>query len=112
MPKDNYARQQEWKSFSNFDKLDHQRVTKNLLKDEIADITMKVAKTRESGSNSQVINTWKPNAIEHLQRQTQEGGRFYELNKKRLHGLKAVPPPGRAQSYFELKEEQQNYDFC
>lgn len=75
---------------------------------------MRVAKTREGiiENNSQILQTWKPNPIEPLSRITGEAGRFYELNQKKNYGLKAVHPPGRAQSYHELvQEEQQNYDF-
>jgi len=54
-----------------------------------------------------MINTWKPNQIEPLGKSTGEGSRFFELHKKRVYGLRAVPPPGRAQSYHQLVEEQQ-----
>ena len=63
--------EQKWKSFNNFEKNDHKATKKQMLKDEITNIAMRIVKAREAQENlsfceetGKLHGTWKVGEVE------------------------------------------------
>jgi hypothetical protein len=98
-----------WKAFNSFEKVDQHSHNKDLLRDEINNIALRIVKAREAkkqlqkqigadkdsvqGSKS-ACESWRVPEIEHFNRGFNEATRYYNLKpEERCHGLKYIPPP-------------------
>jgi hypothetical protein len=76
-------------------------LAKDLLKDEINNIALKIVKVRETKNNmrynpdtGKLEGAWKVPEVESMNRKYNECERFYNINPNiRPHGVKFVPPP-------------------
>jgi len=95
----------QWKAFNSYEKVDQQSHNKDLLRDEINNIALRIVKAREAkkqlqkqigadkdsvqGSKS-ACESWRV----HFNRGFNEATRYYNLKpEERCHGLKYIPPP-------------------
>jgi len=76
-------------------------MNKDLLKDEINNIALKLVKVREAKNtmrynpdSGQLEGSWRVPEVESMNRKYNEGTRFFGIDpKNRQVGLKFVPPP-------------------
>ena len=73
-----------WKFYNSYEQMDHQQKSKELLRDEINNITLKIVKAREAKSNmkynpdtGKLEGTWKVPEVESISRKFNEGVRYY-----------------------------------
>ena len=108
---------QNWKMHNNYERKDHFFKTKEVLKDEITNIAMRIVKAREAKSNmvynhdtGKLHGTWKVPEVELMTKNTDESNRYYNYSNNfkdaRKTGLKFVPPPvGMEHSLEHLRDE-------
>lgn len=98
------AEAERWKEYNSYELRDHKNKTKERLKDEINNISHRIATQRaavmnattygKKGMSSTNYGDWKAPEIEQINRNFNEASRFYNTHKAaRKHGLKYVPPP-------------------
>lgn len=75
-----------WKFFNSFEKQDMKKKQKEVLKDEILSIAMRIAKAREAKKNmaynadtGTLEGTWKVPEVEAMNRHFEEGNRYFRL---------------------------------
>ena len=110
-----------WKMHNNYERKDHFFKTKEVLKDEITNIAMRIVKAREAKSNmvynhetGKLHGTWKVPEVELMTKNTDESNRYYNYSNNfkeaRKTGLKFVPPPvGMEHSLNHLRDEVAQY---
>ena len=84
-----------WKFFNSFEKKDLRHKTREILKDEINNIALRIAKAREVKESMSQNGTWRvPGDVEANARVIDEGSRFFRNDfQTKKHGLRYVPPP-------------------
>ena len=75
-----------WKYFNTYEKVDMKKRQKDVLKDEILSIAVRIAKAREAKKNMKynaetgvLEGTWKVPEVENMNRHFEEGARYYRL---------------------------------
>lgn len=85
-PQKSNAETGAWKYFNSYEKTDMKRWQKDILKDEILSIAVRIAKAREAKKNMNynvdtgiLEGTWKVPDVENIGRTMEEGARYYRL---------------------------------
>lgn len=110
----------EWKSFNFYDAPDHKNKTKDILKDEINNIAMKVVKARELKQNmtfnadtGKLHGQWRVGEIELFNKGFGEKNRYHnDQHEDRHHGLKFVSPPIAECSLHRLRMENEYHNLA
>ena len=98
--------------------MDHRRRTQEKIKEEINNISHRIASVREAQMNATTYGStnacsnydWKVPEVEQINRNFNEHARFFNTHTiQRKHGLKFVPRPV-ADNIQELLNEQMSYD--
>ena len=105
-----------WKFYNSYERQDPHRKNKDLLRDEINNIALRIVKVREA-KNSMKFNpqtrlhegAWRVPDVEAMDKKFNEATRFFKLPEQRKNGLKFVPPPV-TENFQQLKEEQKYFD--
>jgi hypothetical protein len=97
------AEDQRWKSYNWYEKRNLKYTQKQMISDEIANITMKLVKQRDENSEP---DTAPPADVEMLNRVFGERNRFYNTYYPNKFGIKQVVGPFGASTLHELKQEE------
>jgi hypothetical protein len=107
------AEEQRWKCYNSFERKDNAFKQKEVLKDEINNIAMRIVKAREAKQQNCAFtdSQWKVPDVEMISKTITEGNRFYNcFAYQKKTGVKFVPPPvGWERGIEGLKEEQRVY---
>ena len=98
------AQKSEWKFFNSYETQDYQLKTREMLKDEINNIALRIARAREV-KNKMSQGAWLVPEIESNARVIDEGARFHRTALKKRHGRRYVPPP-KAENLQQLVDEE------
>lgn len=109
-----------WKSFNNFEP-ERKFQQKQILRDEISNITMRILKAREAqknmatyaqseGDERPLQKSWKVGEVELMTKGFSERNRYFNLFPcQRKYGLKFVSPPVAESSLHQLRLENDVY---
>ena len=86
IPQKSNAETSAWKYFNTYERIDMKRRQKDILKDEILSIAVRIAKAREAKKNMKynvntgnLEGTWKVPDVENVGRTMEEGARYYRV---------------------------------
>ena len=105
----NTADDNAWKFFNNYERQNIKRTQKDLLRDEINNLALKIVKVREAKNNMKynqdagmMEGSWRVPQVEKMDKRFSEHYRYFLFPHQKRNGLKYVAPPA-GQELDQLK---------